>query len=64
MILKINKNYRFLLIDANRKPINIRTGRINSDTLIPRRGTASPENEMNPSADPERSALYTPEAPE
>jgi hypothetical protein len=46
-----------LLIDVNRKPDRIRTGRINSDLLIPRRGTASPENAINPRADPERSAL-------
>jgi hypothetical protein len=46
-----------LPVSENRKPARMSIGRINSDLPIPKRGTASPENAMNPIADPERSAL-------
>ena len=57
-MLKIKNFCYFLFIDWNRKPANIKKGRINIDNLMPTSGTIRPVNSINPIADPARSALY------
>jgi hypothetical protein len=50
-----------LLNVPNRIPAKTSDDNKNTDTLIPNAGTANPEININPNAEPARSALYTAE---